>query len=919
MLSKFAIALLATVSMIMVGGLSQAGEVLPLDDKHPISRIAFASCGKESRAQPIWESILESRPDVFIFAGDNIYADTSDMKVMKAKYARLASKAGYQKLLTKVPILATWDDHDYGKNDAGAEYSMRAESQKVFLDFFGEPKGSKRRMTPGIYDAKLVGPKGKRTQIILLDTRYFRGSLKRKPQGETKIAPGKNTSVRYAPQPDPNITVLGEAQWKWLEQQLKEPAELRLIVSSIQVVAEDHDAESWSNFPHEQERLFRLIRDTKASGVIILSGDVHRGEISVRDAGMGYPLFDITASGLTQARSQFRFVWPNRYGIGVMGWGNHFGTIAVDWEQKDPEVRLQILNEEGGIAMQRVIRLSLLKAGMAFEDQGKIQQQVEQAVKKRQSQLQQIRQSIQASRAGKSGEKVEQKTALHRGIHELEFDATRLAKASLFELDFRVTFIRPDGSKVTTDGFYDGDRTFRARAYCDTLGLWEWDTHSAVEGLAGRHGNFLVTSSKLPGKLKKHPLDSRQLMYGNGDWFLHIGDTAYRYVVRDEKHWQDYIDQAAQMGVTKVRTWFSQSRHNVEALFDRDRRKLDVTYWQEMDRRIAYAYKNHPHIMLQLIPFGEDTEELKRYAKSDRMALLIPQYAQARFSSYPNVLWCISNDREIVADDKPLSGRKIHRKTIDRIGRQMAQREPWKTLLTSHQSRFKGYSFVKASWSDIITVEDLDQVGGDLILKYRKLGDDPIVLDEDRYEQYRAPQDPRYFFRRLMWASLFSGGAATYGGLRSYEPRDYVPSKPSDMKNPEGRGVYGYFDAVRKGYLKRGGDDFVHIHKFFDDAKLTLAEMKPADQLVGGESSKWKCIQGKGRYLVYLANPSGSKPETDRPSKQIAKVSVKLPEKKVSAKWFNPSTGKWIAGEADVEGRHTFKAPASGDWVLLLQ
>ena len=74
------------------------------------------------------------------------------------------------------PILATWDDHDLGANDAGGDYPKKDESQKIFLDFFGDPADSPRRHRPGVYDAKVFGPEGKRVQVILLDTRYFRSS-----------------------------------------------------------------------------------------------------------------------------------------------------------------------------------------------------------------------------------------------------------------------------------------------------------------------------------------------------------------------------------------------------------------------------------------------------------------------------------------------------------------------------------------------------------------------------------------------------------------------------------------------------------------------------------------------------------------------------------------------------------------------
>ena len=112
--------------------------------------------------------------------------------------------------------------------------------------------------------SETIGPPGQRIQIILLDTRYFRTPLKKKP----KTVPGEGP---YVVNPDPQGTVLGSAQWKWLEEQLRMPAKVRLLVSSIQLVPEDHNWEKWLNHPIERERLFKLIRDTKAGGVIALS------------------------------------------------------------------------------------------------------------------------------------------------------------------------------------------------------------------------------------------------------------------------------------------------------------------------------------------------------------------------------------------------------------------------------------------------------------------------------------------------------------------------------------------------------------------------------------------------------------------------------------------------------------------------
>lgn len=322
-------------------------------NEKPLERLAFGSCAKQDREQPIWEPICALKPQLFVFLGDNIYADTEDMQVMKEKYARLAEKPGFKKLQAACPILATWDDHDFGKNDAGGDYPKREESQKIFLDFWGEPPDSPRRKRQGVYDAKLFGPEGKRVHIILLDTRYHRSPLKRSELG-----------AGYVPNPDPAATILGEAQWKWLEEQLRVPAELRIIASSIQVVAEDHPFEKWMNFPRERERLFKLIRDTRAAGVLFISGDRHLAELSMMDGGVGYPLYDLTSSSLNSSSRTWRKYEVNRHRVATMNWGDNFGMIEIDWSRKDPLIRLQIRDAEGEVTIQQKIYLSTLQPGV---------------------------------------------------------------------------------------------------------------------------------------------------------------------------------------------------------------------------------------------------------------------------------------------------------------------------------------------------------------------------------------------------------------------------------------------------------------------------------------------------------------------------------------------------------------------------
>ncbi len=166
--------------------------------------------------------------------------------------------------------------------------------------------------------------------------------------------------------------------------------------------------------------------------------------------------------------------------------------------------------------------------------------------------------------------------AHQRGVYEIEIAAPTGDHNPFFDVDFKVLFIRPDETRVSTGGFYDGDGVFKARAYCDQTGEWIWRSISNLDGLNGQSGTFTVIESDLPGKLRIHPDDPYQLSYDNGDWFLHIGDTGYRYVTATEPEWQPYIDQAARAGFTKIRTWFCQARSDVQILFGPQRQSMNL-------------------------------------------------------------------------------------------------------------------------------------------------------------------------------------------------------------------------------------------------------------------------------------------------------------------------------------------------------
>lgn len=330
------------------------------DHGPPIRTIAFASCAKADQPRQVWDSIRATDPDLFLFIGDNVYVDIpeppEDAADFEHAYAQFEdNQPGWRELRSEVPVLATWDDHDYGLNDAGKEFPLKDVAQQQFIKFFDLPEDSPVRQRPGVYDAHIFGPEGKRVQVILLDTRTFRDPLTKNPKGRVNgLGPYVAT--------DGDGTILGDAQWAWLEKQLRKPADVRIIASSIQVIADEHGWETWGNFPSERDRLFELIDRTNANGVLLISGDRHLTEVS-RDADppAPYPMWDFTNSGMREGHRQV--TEPNRHRVGESWRTTNFGVLRIDWDAEEPTIRYESRGKDGQVILQQAVPLSTLRAG----------------------------------------------------------------------------------------------------------------------------------------------------------------------------------------------------------------------------------------------------------------------------------------------------------------------------------------------------------------------------------------------------------------------------------------------------------------------------------------------------------------------------------------------------------------------------
>lgn len=320
------------------------------------NKILFGSCGHQDKAIPIFDAINNENADLFIFLGDNIYGDTNDMTVLANKYQKLGAMPGFKTLKANTPIIAMWDDHDFGQNDAGKEYPHKEQSRKIMLDFFGEPKNSIRRTRPdGIYTSYMYGEGEQTVHVIMPDLRWNRDALNHVSETQYYTQRKANNQGPYSPTEVSGASMLGEAQWLWLEQELKKPAAIKLITSSLQLLPDFTGWESWANFPEDRNRLFSLIKKHKVNGVIIASGDTHWGEISKYRENLDYPLVEMTSSGLTE---KWKDVSPNKHRVGDFTHQVNYGDLSIDWQQADPAISLQLKGIDGKTIMQSQFSLS---------------------------------------------------------------------------------------------------------------------------------------------------------------------------------------------------------------------------------------------------------------------------------------------------------------------------------------------------------------------------------------------------------------------------------------------------------------------------------------------------------------------------------------------------------------------------------
>jgi alkaline phosphatase D len=283
-----------------------------------LTRIAFGSCNKQTSSQKHWDIIGEEKPDLWLWLGDNIYADQTTITERASQYQILKDNPYYQEFRLNTPIMGTWDDHDYAADNQGIEFRDKDASQQLFMDFLDLPNNHLMRKQRGVYWSETFGPIGRQVQIIMLDLRYFR---------KRQATAGGGS--------------LGEMQWLWLEDQIRtSTADVIILGSSLHLTSgyTGFGLEGWNEFPADRRRLYDLLSET-STPTLVLSGDRHMAEFTKTTLDNGKVIYEFMSSGMTHS-ARFPFPDPNR--IGSLIGERNFGMIYLDWSGVRPDIRLEI-------------------------------------------------------------------------------------------------------------------------------------------------------------------------------------------------------------------------------------------------------------------------------------------------------------------------------------------------------------------------------------------------------------------------------------------------------------------------------------------------------------------------------------------------------------------------------------------------
>ena len=317
-----------------------------LDTNKENYRFVLGSCMADVlQDNGVWKQMEKEQPDFIVFVGDAVYADLerngsgiedSNPSTMFRRFCESLSGLPNSHWPMLVPHFATWDDHDFGKNDSGIEFKYVKEAQDNFELFFAidEDQNQFIERGPGVSKSFIMGD----VRFMLMDCRSFRQKR----------------------EVDERFSHWGEEQEAWLYSSLSQHGGPTWIMSGSQMFPGRSRSESLS-YDHKKN-FAGLLSELKQSQsrCLFASGDVHHSDLSkIYEDELGYSSREITSSSIhSRTFPGLDIILSNQRRI-ASTWRQNFVLIESSTKSGDLDVMFRSVGKSGRKNFSRDFSLSL--------------------------------------------------------------------------------------------------------------------------------------------------------------------------------------------------------------------------------------------------------------------------------------------------------------------------------------------------------------------------------------------------------------------------------------------------------------------------------------------------------------------------------------------------------------------------------
>ncbi|HKH61061.1 MAG TPA: alkaline phosphatase D family protein [Flavitalea sp.] len=281
----------------------------------------------------IFQPMAKEKAAFMLWLGDNWYTRESDFFDDWGLWYRASHDRSLpilQNFLKAMSHYATWDDHDYGPNNADGSYHLKETSRRVFASYWANP--SYGEDGEGVYTKLSYGD----VDLFLLDDRSFRSA-----DFMEAIINGK---------PNPEKRMFGEKQMTWLKNALiNSYAPFKIVVAGSQVLNVASTQDCLKDYPIEFDELLAFLETEKIQGVLFMSGDRHHSEVIRYQRSNSYALYDVTTSPLTAGIAAVREPEksnPERM-PGTLVEAQNYSRISISGKPKERKLKVEFLGIKG--------------------------------------------------------------------------------------------------------------------------------------------------------------------------------------------------------------------------------------------------------------------------------------------------------------------------------------------------------------------------------------------------------------------------------------------------------------------------------------------------------------------------------------------------------------------------------------------